>query len=117
MWHPKQGKATDFKLHVGTVTQSEVNDHTHTNVNNRQTISMELPKLAVTNVRSLLPHIKAFMEDIIDINIDVFIVCEVWEKAVYPELYKSLEYYLEMKGLEFVSCGASKNKTRSRYSS
>ena len=73
---------------------------------------MELPKLAVTNVRSLLPHIKAFMEDIIDNNIDVSIVCEVWEKAVYPELYKSLEYYLEMKGLEFVSCGARKNKTR-----
>ena len=73
---------------------------------------MELPVLSVTNARSLLPHVHNLMEDIIQHSIDITIVCEVWEKEIQPKLNSTLEYYLEMKGLQFVSSGARKNKQR-----
>ena len=79
---------------------------------NRQSIAKELPVIAVTNARSLLPHINNLMEDISENHIDLTIVCEVWETEVQPKLNSTLEYFLNMKGLQFISCGARKNKRR-----
>ena len=66
----------------------------------------------MTNARSLLPHVNNLMEDIIENHIDVTIVCEVWETEVQPKLNSTLEYFLNMKSLQFISCGARKNKRR-----
>ena len=52
------------------------------------------------------------MEDISENNIDLTLVCEVWEKEVQPKLNSTLEYFFQMKGLQYISCGARKNKQR-----
>ena len=75
---------------------------------------MELPLIAVTTARSLLPHVNNLMEDIIENSIDVTLVCEVWEKEAQPKLYSTLEYFPQIKGLQFLSCGARKNKDHQR---
>ena len=112
MWYLKAEKYYKVKLTDGTGAHSPASQHISVNSVTRQSISKELPVIAVTNARSLLPHVNNLMEDIIENSIDVTLVCEVWETEVQPKLNSTLEYFLHMKGLQFISCGARKNKQR-----
>ena len=86
MWYLKAEKHDKVKLTNGTGAHSPASQHTSVNSVTRQSISKELPVTAVTNARSLLPHVNNLMEDIIENSIDVTIVCEVWETEVQPKL-------------------------------
>ena len=80
MWYLKAETYYKVKLTKGTEALSPASQHTSVNSVNRQSIAKELPVIAVTNSRSLLPHVNNLMEDISENSIDVTLVCEVWEK-------------------------------------
>ena len=112
MWYIKAEKHYKVKLTNGTGAHSPASQHISVNSVTRQSVSKELPVIAVTNARSLLPLINNLMEDSIENSIDVTIVCEVWEKEIQPKLNSTLENFLHMKGLQYIICGARKNKQR-----
>ena len=67
-----------------------------------------LPILAVANVRSLLPKIKSTIEKIQNEEIDIVLLCEVWEKTGKKNRHfqNKIEEMMEMEGLKYISCGA-----------
>ena len=70
--------------------------------------SSTLPVVAVANVRSLLPKLNSTIEKIENEEIDIALICEVWEKTGKKNrnFQSRVEEMMEMKGLKYISCGA-----------
>ena len=62
-----------------------------------------LPVISVSNVRSLTPKIENFKKDILERNITVAILSEVWEKANCKKQQFEWEKMLQMEGLKYIS--------------
>ena len=62
-----------------------------------------LPIISVSNVRSLIPKIEAFKKDILERNISVAILSEIWEKAFCKKQQFELEKMFQMEGLKYIS--------------
>ena len=76
--------------------------------NERIQKSASMPVIAVANVRSLLPKLNSFVEKIENEEIDITLVCEVWEKTGKKNrgFQAKVEEIMEMKGWKYISCGA-----------
>ena len=48
---------------------------------NRQVMGESLPVIAVSNMRSLRPKLNSYKTDLIEREISVSLICEVWEKV------------------------------------
>ena len=62
-----------------------------------------LPIISVSNVRSLIPKIENFQNDILERNISLSILSEVWEKADCKKQQFELEKMFQIDGLKYIS--------------
>ena len=58
----------------------------------------------VCNARSLFPKISNFKNDILERNIDVALVSEVWENSESHEHQEEITKMLELDELSYISC-------------
>ena len=65
--------------------------------------SESLPIISVSNVRSLIPKIENFKNDILERNISLSILSEVWEKVNCKKQQFELEKIFQMDGLKYIS--------------
>ena len=64
---------------------------------------VSLPIISVSNVRSLIPKIENFKNDILERNISLSILSEVWEKADCKKQQFELEKMFQIDGLKYIS--------------
>ena len=70
---------------------------------NRLAKSSELPVIAVSNLRSLMPKVNNFVEDMHQRDIGVALLTEVWEKAQKKKHIFEIDRMLHMEGLKYIS--------------
>ena len=70
-----------------------------------------LPIISVSNMRSLLPKIRNFAEDMIMRNIQIALLCEIWEKDSNIRYQNEIERMLELNGLIYISCPRAGGRT------
>ena len=70
---------------------------------NRFVIGESLPIIAVSNLRSLAPKLNNFKQDMIEREISVGLLSEVWEKASCRKQQYEMEKMLQMDGLKYIS--------------
>jgi hypothetical protein len=72
--------------------------------NNRVAESAQLPTVAATNMRSILPKLRNFAEDMLQRQITVSLLSETWEKAEGNRKFQEeTERLFELNGLKFLS--------------
>ena len=62
-----------------------------------------LPTVTVTNTRSLFPKIENFKNDLLEREVDVSLISEVWEKAEDLKHRHEITKMLELEGLKYFS--------------
>ena len=70
------------------------------NKNDRFSCALNLPTLATYNCRSLFPKLGNVSRDILERNIDVAFLCEIWEKKENKNHQLQIETLLETEGLK-----------------
>ena len=65
--------------------------------------SFTLPIVATYNVRSLFPKIRSFRTDVLERNISLSFVSEIWESQEKKEHSVEIEKMLEEDGLKYIS--------------
>ena len=70
---------------------------------NRIEKSLSLPVISVSNVRSLMPKIGNFKHDMIEREISVALLSEVWEKVNCKKHKSEIEKMLSAEGLKYIS--------------
>ena len=77
---------------------------------NRLEKSCDLPVIAVSNLRSLMPKVNSFVEDMHQRNIGLALLTEVWEKAQKKKHIFEIEKMLQMEGLKYISTPRTSTK-------
>ena len=70
---------------------------------NRLAKSNQLPVIAVSNLRSLMPKVNSFIEDMHQRDIGLALLTEVWEKAQKKKHIFQIDKMLHMEGLKYIS--------------
>ena len=70
---------------------------------NRHLIGEFLPSISVSNMRSLIPKIQNFKVDVLEREISVALLSEVWEKAGCKKQKHEVEKMFQMDGLKYIS--------------
>ena len=70
---------------------------------NRQVIGESLPIISVSNLRSLGPKLNNYKTDLIEREISVSLICEVWEKVGCRRQSYQIEKMLHLNGLKYIS--------------
>ena len=73
-------------------------------------IANYLPVVAVCNLRSFFPKLFNFKNDFVERNIDVGLLCEVWQKFEDKKHSHEIEKLLELDGLKYFSTVRPKGK-------
>ena len=84
---PRGVKLTDTKSNLISVKRD-----------NRHLIGESLPSISVSNMRSLIPKIKNFKVDVLEREISVALLSEVWEKAGCKNKNMKLRKCFKMTG-------------------
>ena len=67
------------------------------------TSALSMPVVATYNMRSLFPKIGNLKTDILERNIQVAFLCEIWEKSENKMHQQEIENMLESEGLKYLS--------------
>ena len=70
---------------------------------NRLMMNGSLPIISVSNMRSLHPKLQNFKLDMLEREISVALLSEVWEKVTCKKQRSEVESMLQMEGLKFIS--------------
>ena len=70
---------------------------------NRLVMSESLPIISVSNVRSLHPKLKNFKKDLIEREISLSLISEVWEKTTCKKQRFEIESMCQIEGLKYIS--------------
>ena len=102
---PKNNHPAWYEEYVPRKTDSKESKDNRKTVrrDNRLVDSESLPIISVSNVRSLMPKINNFKNDMIDRDISVALLSEVWEKANCKKQQFEIEKMLQMNGLKYIS--------------
>ena len=73
------------------------------NGRNRVAVGSNLPAFSVCNMRSLMPKVDNFANDVLERNIDIAFLGEVWEKENDKSHKNKIERLLELKGIKYIS--------------
>ena len=73
------------------------------NIPDKITAALSLPTVATYNMRSLLAKIRTLTTDILERQIDVSFLCEIWEQEHNKHHEFELEKLLEVIGLMYMS--------------
>ena len=75
----------------------------HIRKDNNLLEALNLPAFTVYNMRSLWSKMNNLAEDIIERDVDISFLSEVWEKKENVQHQSSIEEMLEMKGIAYIS--------------
>ena len=64
---------------------------------------LSLPIISVSNLRSLPPKLNSFKNDLLEREISLALLSEVWEKATCKSQQFELEKMYQMEGLKYIS--------------
>ena len=89
----------------------------NTNVKSHDRIStaLNLPIVATYNLRSLLPKINNLKDDIIEREVDLAFLQEIWEKPGDKVMQLEAEKMLQLDGLTYISAPRPKNRRGISY--
>ena len=71
--------------------------------NNKLLDAQCLPTISVSNLRSLFPKLKNFKNDVLQREIGLSLLSEVWEKKGKKKHIHEIENMLQMEGLKYIS--------------
>ena len=71
--------------------------------NNKLSEGQSLPKISVSNMRSLFPKVNGYKNDLIHREIGLSLLSEVWEKKGKKKHNSEIEKMLQMEGLKYIS--------------
>ena len=74
--------------------------------NNKRILGQSLPAVSVSNMRSLLPKISNFQTDLLERNISIALLSEIWEargKKKKRKYKNEIEKMLEINSLSYIS--------------
>ena len=77
---------------------------------NNAFVANHLPTITVCNMRSFFPKVENFKTDFLERQVDVSLLCEVWEKAESKQHRAEIEQMLEIEGLKYFSTTRPKGK-------
>ena len=77
--------------------------------------ALNLPSVASYNCRSLLPKIRSLKIDLIERNIQLGFLVEIWEQTHKNEHKFEIEKMLELNGLQYISTPRAPNKKGVSY--
>ena len=94
-----------FEQYVPRITNRKESKQNRITVrrDNRLGASLTLPVVSVSNMRSLMPKLSNFKNDMIERNISVALLSEVWEKVNFKKHQNEIEKMLQMDGLKYIS--------------
>ena len=78
--------------------------------NNKVLEGQHLPTVSVSNMRSLLPKVNSYKNDILEREISLSLLSEVWEVKGKKKHKLEIERMLELDGLKYISTPRSFNK-------
>ena len=81
----------------------------------RNETALSLPIVATYNLRSLFPKVNSLKTDILERNIDVAFLQEIWEDSGNEKYQKEVEKMYELDGLKYVSTPRPKGKAKAAY--
>ena len=70
---------------------------------NRMVEGLSLPIISVSNLRSLPPKLNSFKIDLLEREISLALLSEIWEKTTCKKQQFELEKMYEMEGLKYIS--------------
>ena len=92
----------EYKPRIYNKSQSKLNRITIKR-DNRLEVGESLPIIAVSNLRSLTPKLYNFKNVMIEREISVALLSEVWEKANCKKQQYEIEKMLQLEGLKYIS--------------
>ena len=92
----------EYRYRAPDPSQSKVNRITIKR-DNRLVIGESLPIIAVSNLRSLTPKLNNFKDDLIEREISVALLSEVWEKTSCKKQQYEVEKMFQLDGLKYIS--------------
>ena len=106
MYHPDSSSSSDIDSVIEQLDGNNSVNSDLVNSNNnmdRFSTALNLPVVAAYNTRSLFPKIEHFKTDMMERNVSVGFVSEVWEKSESKEHSSEIERMLELNGLKYLS--------------
>ena len=70
---------------------------------NKLSVCQSLPVVSVSNCRSLIPKVNNFVQDILEREIGVAIISEIWQKTKSKRHSFEIEKMLKIHGLKYIS--------------
>ena len=70
---------------------------------NKVVQALSLPRISSYNMRSLMPKLNCFVEDMLDRNCQLSFLTEIWTKSENKRHQFKIEELYEMKGLKYIS--------------
>ena len=93
------------------VQRSDINPIRHRIKRNKKLEEcLTLPKVAVSNVRSLLPKINSYKTDILEREIGLSLLTEIWEVEGKKKHMSEVTKMLEKEGLKYISTPRASHK-------
>ena len=80
----------------------------------RNHTGLSLPKIATYNLRSLLPKVNSLKTDIIERNIDIAFLQEIWEDSDNVRFQEEVEKMYELHNLKYASAPRPKVKLKNK---
>ena len=77
--------------------------------------ALNLPTVATYNLRSLFPKIESLKTDLLERQIDVGFLVEIWEQSHKSDHQFEIEKMLEMNGLQYISTARPPNRKGVSY--
>ena len=77
--------------------------------------ALNLPIVATYNCRSLFPKIRSLKKDLLERNIDVGFLTEIWEQTKNSDHKYEIEKMLELNGLQYISTARPPNRKGVSY--
>ena len=102
----------DIQQYDGNVSISSESEN---NTRSRVMTELNLPIVATYNVRSLFPKICNFRTDMVERNISVSFVSEIWQRSDKKEHNLEIEKMLEEDGLKYISTTRKPNERGISY--
>ena len=88
-------------------------NHTKSNSNytvNNVSVAHHLPVVTVCNMRSFFPKVNNFKNDFVEREVDISLLCEVWQKTEDKKPMSYIEEMLQMEGLKYFSTSRPRGK-------
>ena len=106
---PNAPRPTWYEHHESkTEKRSPIRKQIHRD--NKMAESVNLPIVSVSNLRSLMPKINNFKKDILEREINLALLSEVWEKSQSKSHKYEIEKMFQMDGLKYISTPRASTK-------